>query len=231
MNKPSTIEKLISIVIEDISRNGFSSIMPFSIGNVEDRMLQFADANGIELASHELYMSEGNQAARSNCSSSRRCHRSSHRGSTWLLLSRCKDKHFFWYLQVFLDLFAIFLPQKPFSLQKYTSRSLHVLPRGGNKCSIEHLRRWKTTCFVPLWIIQVTYFSNQAFRYGFSLSPTSHFADGEKACCYEQGVSFWPIHKLFHIFWNSAQTFKYYLYLCFVIQKSPSESKIWPTTQ
>ena len=57
MNKPSTIEELISIVIEDISRNGFSSIMPFSIGNVEDRMLQFADANGIELASHELYMS------------------------------------------------------------------------------------------------------------------------------------------------------------------------------
>ena len=57
MNKPSTIEELISIVIEDISRNGFSSVLPFSIGNVEDRMMQFADANGIELASHELYMS------------------------------------------------------------------------------------------------------------------------------------------------------------------------------
>ena len=96
-------KELISIVIEDISRNGFSSVLPFSIGNVEDRMMQFADANGIELASHELYMSEGNQAARSNCSSSRRCHRSSHRGSTWLLLSRCKDKHFFRYLQVFLN--------------------------------------------------------------------------------------------------------------------------------
>jgi len=81
--------------------------LPFSIGNVEDRMMQFADANGIELASHELYMSEGNQAARSNCSSSRRCHRSSHRGSTWLLLSRCKDKHFFRYLHVFINLFSI----------------------------------------------------------------------------------------------------------------------------
>ena len=30
-----------------------------------------------------------------DCSSSHRCHRSSHRGSTWSLLSRCKYKYFF----------------------------------------------------------------------------------------------------------------------------------------
>ena len=57
MEKPFAIEELIAVVLEDISQKGFSSVMPFSIGNVEDRMLQFAVANGIELASHELYMS------------------------------------------------------------------------------------------------------------------------------------------------------------------------------
>ena len=57
MENPSAIEELIEVVLEDISQKGFSSVMPFSIGNVEDRMLKFADANGIELASHDLYMS------------------------------------------------------------------------------------------------------------------------------------------------------------------------------
>ena len=57
MEKASTIEELIAAVLEDISKKGFSSVMPFSIGRVEVRMVQFADANGIELASNELYMS------------------------------------------------------------------------------------------------------------------------------------------------------------------------------
>ena len=57
METASTIEELIADVLEDISKKGFSSVMPFSIGSVEDRMVQFADANGIELASNELYMS------------------------------------------------------------------------------------------------------------------------------------------------------------------------------
>ena len=52
MEKASTIEELIAAVLEDISKKGFSSVMPFSIGRVEVRMVQFADANGIELASN-----------------------------------------------------------------------------------------------------------------------------------------------------------------------------------
>ena len=54
------------------------------------------------------YESEGNQAARSNCSSSHRCHRSAHRGSTWFLLSRCKDKHYFVNFQIFERFSSIF---------------------------------------------------------------------------------------------------------------------------
>lgn len=57
MEKISAIEKLIAAVLEDINQKGFSSVMPFSIGSVENRMLQFAETNGIELASNELYMS------------------------------------------------------------------------------------------------------------------------------------------------------------------------------
>jgi len=52
-----SVEELIAAVLDDISQKGFSSVMPFSIGSVEIRMLQFAAANGIELASSELYMS------------------------------------------------------------------------------------------------------------------------------------------------------------------------------
>ena len=52
-----SVEELIAAVLDDISQKGFSSVMPFSIGRVEVRMVQFADANGIELASDELYMS------------------------------------------------------------------------------------------------------------------------------------------------------------------------------
>ena len=52
-----TIEELIAAVLNDISQKGFSSVMPFSVGCIEVRMSQFADANGVELASNELYMS------------------------------------------------------------------------------------------------------------------------------------------------------------------------------
>ena len=127
----NTIESQIAAILCDIRQKGYSSVQPFSIGKVEERMALFAQVNAITLASDELFMSakqlqhcmraskatkglvvtdadligfpqnrfqmdlsEGNQAARSNCSSSRRCHRSAHRGSTWLLLSRCKDRRF-----------------------------------------------------------------------------------------------------------------------------------------
>jgi len=52
-----SVEELIAAILDDINQKGFSSVMPFSIGSVEARMSQFADANGIELASDELYMS------------------------------------------------------------------------------------------------------------------------------------------------------------------------------
>jgi hypothetical protein len=48
-----TVEELIAAVLDDISQKGFSSVMPFSIGSVEVRMCQFADAYGIELASQK----------------------------------------------------------------------------------------------------------------------------------------------------------------------------------
>ena len=57
MEDALTIEELIATILNDIRQKGFSSVMPFSIGSVEIRMSQFADANGIELASDELYMS------------------------------------------------------------------------------------------------------------------------------------------------------------------------------
>ena len=69
------------------------------------------DAVGLE--------SEGNQAARSNCSSSHRCHRSAHRGSTWFLLSRCKDKHYFVNFQIFEPFSSIF---------HHLSNNIHTQP-------------------------------------------------------------------------------------------------------
>ena len=50
-------ETLIVAVLSDIRQKGFSTIQPFSIGLVEERMMQFAAINGIQLASNELYMS------------------------------------------------------------------------------------------------------------------------------------------------------------------------------
>ncbi|MCR5850496.1 MAG: hypothetical protein K6G92_07260 [Bacteroidaceae bacterium] len=52
-----TVEALISSVLEDIRQKGYSLIQPFVIGNVEGRMLLFAEANGVSLGGNELYMS------------------------------------------------------------------------------------------------------------------------------------------------------------------------------
>ena len=52
-----TIEEIIATVLDDIIQKGFSSMPPFSIGLVENRMSEFAAVNGIILASDELYMS------------------------------------------------------------------------------------------------------------------------------------------------------------------------------
>lgn len=53
----NTIESLIVTVLGDIRQKGYSSVRPFSIGKVEVRMQQFAQANAVTLASDELYMS------------------------------------------------------------------------------------------------------------------------------------------------------------------------------
>ena len=53
----TTIESLIATVLNDIRRKGYSSVQPFSIGKVETRMMHFAQANSVILASDELYMS------------------------------------------------------------------------------------------------------------------------------------------------------------------------------
>ena len=52
-----SIESRIATILSDIRQKGFSSMQPFSIGKVEERMMQFAQANAITLASDELYMS------------------------------------------------------------------------------------------------------------------------------------------------------------------------------
>ena len=52
-----TIESQIADVLNDIHQKGFSSVQPFSIGKVEERMMQFAQTNSVTLASDELYMS------------------------------------------------------------------------------------------------------------------------------------------------------------------------------
>ena len=50
------IEQMISTILDDIHQKGYSSILPFSIGKVEDRMMLFAKEHQITLASDELYM-------------------------------------------------------------------------------------------------------------------------------------------------------------------------------
>ena len=54
--KPS-VEELIATVLSDIQQKGYSSIQPFDIGEVEGRMIQFTQANGVMLGSDRLYMS------------------------------------------------------------------------------------------------------------------------------------------------------------------------------
>ena len=44
-------------VLDEISQKGFSSIQPFSIGKIEERMAEFAKINDIILGGDELYMS------------------------------------------------------------------------------------------------------------------------------------------------------------------------------
>ena len=53
----NTIESQIASVLSDIHQKGYSSVQPFSIGKVEERMMTFAQAKGITLASDDLYMS------------------------------------------------------------------------------------------------------------------------------------------------------------------------------
>jgi len=53
----NTIESQIAAILSDIRLKGYSSVQPFSIGQVEERMIQFAKINAITLASNELYMS------------------------------------------------------------------------------------------------------------------------------------------------------------------------------
>ena len=55
-DKP-TIEEQITAVLIDIEQKGFSAIQPFCIGNVEERMILFAQANNVTLACEQLYMS------------------------------------------------------------------------------------------------------------------------------------------------------------------------------
>ena len=52
-----TVESLITMVLTDIRQKGYSSVQPFSIGKIEERMTHFAQTNAIMLASDELYMS------------------------------------------------------------------------------------------------------------------------------------------------------------------------------
>ena len=52
-----SVETLIATVLSDIRQKGYSSIQPFDIGEVEERMLSFAQVNGVTLACDRLYMS------------------------------------------------------------------------------------------------------------------------------------------------------------------------------
>jgi len=57
MKTSITIEALMAKVLDEISQKGFSSIQPFSIGKIEERMAEFAKINDIILGGDELYMS------------------------------------------------------------------------------------------------------------------------------------------------------------------------------
>ena len=54
-NQPS-VEELINMVLTDIQQKGYSAILPFDIGEVEQRMLEFAEVNSITLGSDGRYL-------------------------------------------------------------------------------------------------------------------------------------------------------------------------------
>lgn len=58
--KPESVEeragRKIMAVLADIRLNGHSRAAPFKIGSVEKRMSDFAERNGIELGSRDVYM-------------------------------------------------------------------------------------------------------------------------------------------------------------------------------
>ena len=57
IKKPrKTASQKIADVIADIDRDGFSRASPFAIGRVEKRMKEFAEREGITLASDSIYM-------------------------------------------------------------------------------------------------------------------------------------------------------------------------------
>ena len=53
----NSIELKITEVLSDIRQKGYSSVQPFTIGKVEDRMTVFANNHAVILASDELYIS------------------------------------------------------------------------------------------------------------------------------------------------------------------------------
>ena len=52
----STAASKILGIISDIERQGYSTASPFSIGTVDSDLKAYADANGIELGSNQMYM-------------------------------------------------------------------------------------------------------------------------------------------------------------------------------
>ena len=118
-----TIEEQIVQVLADVSRE-VVKLVNFITATKRTDKKEFNGKRYVKNRSRQQHRvklsaleSEGNQAARSNCSSSHRCHRSSHRGSTWFLLSRCKDTNYFVTFQTNLDLFCLF-SQNPHVFQR-----------------------------------------------------------------------------------------------------------------
>lgn len=53
----TNVRQIISSIISDIKSKGFSTITPFVIGQIEERMEKFANKEGIKLGSSDIYMS------------------------------------------------------------------------------------------------------------------------------------------------------------------------------
>ena len=67
METDNSIESQIAAVLSDIHHKGYSSVQPFSIGKIEQRMLLFVQANAITLASDELYINESEPRDNKTC--------------------------------------------------------------------------------------------------------------------------------------------------------------------